>query len=48
MSEILQILKLAWGPDPFTFDGEFFQITEPIEVTPKPATPGGSSWLTRL
>ncbi len=34
--EYLDIVKKAWGPDPFTYDGRYYQNAEPISVNPKP------------
>jgi probable F420-dependent oxidoreductase len=35
MDELVDALLTCWGPDPVTFDGEFFHIPESI-VSPKP------------
>jgi probable F420-dependent oxidoreductase len=35
MDELVAALRACWGPDPVTFDGEFFHIPESI-VSPKP------------
>ncbi|MBI3742827.1 MAG: LLM class flavin-dependent oxidoreductase [Chloroflexi bacterium] len=34
--ESLDIIKKCWGPDPFTYEGEFYKIKEAIQVVPKP------------
>ncbi len=34
--EYLDIVKKAWGPDPFTYNGRYYQNAEPISVNPKP------------
>jgi alkanesulfonate monooxygenase SsuD/methylene tetrahydromethanopterin reductase-like flavin-dependent oxidoreductase (luciferase family) len=34
--EYLAIAKLAWGPEPFTFEGRYYRTPEPISVNPKP------------
>lgn len=38
--EAVQILKLAWTADDWSFDGKHFQIKD-MNVFPKPFTPGG-------
>lgn len=35
MDELVRALQVCWGPDPVTFDGEFFHIP-PSVVSPKP------------
>lgn len=35
MSETIKVLRLAWGPSTFTFEGKVFRY-EPTNVTPKP------------
>ena len=35
MDELVEAMVTCWGPDPVTFDGEFFHIPESI-VSPKP------------
>jgi alkanesulfonate monooxygenase SsuD/methylene tetrahydromethanopterin reductase-like flavin-dependent oxidoreductase (luciferase family) len=34
--EYLAIAKLAWGPEPFTFEGRYYRTPDPISVNPKP------------
>jgi len=34
--EYLDIVKRAWGPEPFTYDGRYYKNAEPISVNPKP------------
>jgi alkanesulfonate monooxygenase SsuD/methylene tetrahydromethanopterin reductase-like flavin-dependent oxidoreductase (luciferase family) len=34
--EYLAIARLAWGPEPFTFEGRYYRTPEPISVNPKP------------
>jgi probable F420-dependent oxidoreductase len=35
MDELVEALRVCWGPDPVRFEGEFFQIPDSI-VSPKP------------
>jgi probable F420-dependent oxidoreductase len=45
LEEFAQILKLAWGNERFTFDGEFYSFDD-VAITPKPARAGGPPlWL---
>ena len=34
--ECLEIARLAWGPEPFTYEGRFYRTLEAISVNPKP------------
>lgn len=34
--EYLDIVKRAWGPEAFTYDGRYYKNAEPISVNPKP------------
>ena len=34
--EYLDIVKRAWGSEPFTYDGKYYKNAEPISVNPKP------------
>jgi alkanesulfonate monooxygenase SsuD/methylene tetrahydromethanopterin reductase-like flavin-dependent oxidoreductase (luciferase family) len=34
--EYLDVIKRAWGPDPFTYSGRYYSNPEPISVNPKP------------
>lgn len=34
--EYLEISKLAWGPEPFSYEGRYYRTPEPISVNPKP------------
>jgi probable F420-dependent oxidoreductase len=38
--EYLAALRALWGPDPVSFDGEFYRVPE-SSVLPKPVRPGG-------
>lgn len=38
LSETVKVLRRAWGPDPFTFQGKIFRL-ERTNVTPKPSGP---------
>jgi probable F420-dependent oxidoreductase len=40
VEEAMAALRAAWGPDPVTFEGQFYQIA-PSEINPKPVQPGG-------
>ena len=35
MDELVEALRVCWGPDPVRFDGEFFHIPDSI-ISPKP------------
>ena len=39
-AEVVDILKLAWTGEPFSYEGEHYQIPE-LRVSPKPVQPGG-------
>ena len=44
--EYLDIVKRAWGPEPFTYDGRYYRNAEPISVNPKPVqTPHPPIWV---
>jgi alkanesulfonate monooxygenase SsuD/methylene tetrahydromethanopterin reductase-like flavin-dependent oxidoreductase (luciferase family) len=46
MEEGIEIIRRAWADGPFTFDGRWYRIPEPISVTPKPhQRPGPPIWL---
>jgi alkanesulfonate monooxygenase SsuD/methylene tetrahydromethanopterin reductase-like flavin-dependent oxidoreductase (luciferase family) len=34
--EYLEIAKLAWGSEPFTYEGRYYRAPDPISVNPKP------------
>ena len=34
--EALDVILKCWGDEPFTYDGKFYKIPEPINVVPKP------------
>jgi probable F420-dependent oxidoreductase len=38
MDEMLDVLRVCWGPDPVNFDGEFVQL-DAMKVQPKPTHP---------
>jgi probable F420-dependent oxidoreductase len=38
--EFVAAMRAAWGPDPVSFDGQFYSIA-PSQINPKPAQPGG-------
>jgi len=39
-AEIVDILKLAWTGEPFSYEGEHYSVPE-LRVSPKPVQPGG-------
>lgn len=43
--EAVQILRLAWGPEPFTFEGRHFRLRD-VSITPKP--PQGAALPIRI
>lgn len=38
--EFVTAMRTAWGPDPVSFEGQFYTIP-PSQINPKPAQPGG-------
>ncbi|GAC1375623.1 MAG: hypothetical protein NVS2B12_33720 [Ktedonobacteraceae bacterium] len=40
MEEYVQVLRAIWGPDPVSFSGRFYTITE-AQIGPKPVQPTG-------
>jgi alkanesulfonate monooxygenase SsuD/methylene tetrahydromethanopterin reductase-like flavin-dependent oxidoreductase (luciferase family) len=38
--ELMQILRLAWGSEPVTFEGKEWQLNN-VDIHPKPVQPGG-------
>lgn len=40
LEEALRVLRGAWAPEPFTFHGEHYRVTD-LVVPPTPITPGG-------
>lgn len=46
--EGIQILRLAWGDGPFSFDGKRYQLDN-VDVHPKPVQPGGPPlWIAAM
>ncbi len=48
-AEDLEIIKTCWREDNFTYKGQFYNITEPIKVVPKPVQrPHPPIWVATL
>ena len=46
--EAIDILRLAWGPEPFSYHGKRYQLDN-VDVHPKPVQPGGPPlWIAAM